>query len=196
VTTLPLTILGTTNGNPVNGWAMSAFIDWNEDGDFDDAGESYFNTTATMIRVAGVATNPVPLTGNITIPAGTTYGAKRMRVKYNFSGTSIHTALMSGCAQMGNGQAEDYTLNYQEFLAVGDAAKTTVSVYPNPFTDVLRISDIKGIKSINIVDASGRTVRTMAPAAELNLSNLKSGLYMVTLRYEDGTVKTVKSIKK
>ena len=196
VTSVPLTVLGTTNGNPVNGWAMSVFIDWNSDGDFDDAGESYFNTTASMIRKAGVADNPVSLTGNISIPTGTSYGQKRMRVKYNFSGTAIHSALVSGCAQMGNGQAEDYTINYQQFLAVGDVNKSNVSVYPNPFTDVLKISDIKGVKAINITDASGRTVKTMAPAAELNLSQLRSGLYFVNLQYENGTVKTVKSIKK
>ncbi|UFK97568.1 GEVED domain-containing protein [Kaistella faecalis] len=196
VTSLPLTVLGTTNGNPVNGWAMSVFIDWNSDGDFDDAGESYFNTTATMIRKANVPDNPTSLTGNIAIPAGTAYGQKRMRVKYNFSGTAIHTALVSGCAQMGNGQAEDYTINYQQFLAVGDVNKSNVSVYPNPFKDVLKISDIKGVKSINIVDVSGRTVKTLAPATELNLGQLKSGMYFVNLQYTDGSVKTVKSIKK
>lgn len=196
VTSLPLTVLGTTNGNPVNGWAMSVFIDWNSDGDFDDAGESYFNTTATMIRKVNLPDNPISLTGNIAIPAGTSYGQKRMRVKYNFSGTAIHTSLVSACAQMGNGQAEDYTINYQQFLAVDDLNKSNVSVYPNPFTDVVNISDIKGVKSINIVDVSGRTVKTLAPAAELNLGHLKSGMYFVNLQYADGSVKTVKSIKK
>lgn len=196
VTTLPITVSGTTNGNPVNGWAMSVFIDWNGDGDFDDAGESYFNTTATMVRKAGVTDNPVVLTGNITIPSGVAYGQKRMRVKYNFASTAIHTALTTGCSQMGNGQAEDYTLDYQQFLAVGNVSKDAVSVYPNPFVDVVKISDIKGVKSITVTDASGRNVRTLAAASEINLAQLKSGLYFINLRYEDGTVKTVKSVKK
>lgn len=196
VTSLPLTALGVTNGNPANGWAMSVFIDWNGDGDFDDTGESYFNTTPSMIRVAGVATNPVTLTGNIIIPAGTTFGQKRMRVKYNYSGATIHPALETGCSQMGNGQAEDYTIDYKEFLAVGNVAKTEVSLYPNPFTDILKISDIKGVKSISITDASGRTVQNVAPASELHLGQLKAGLYFVNLKFEDGTVKTIKSIKK
>lgn len=196
VTTLPITVLGTTNGNPVNGWAMSVFIDWNGDGDFTDAGESYFNTTATMVRVAGVADNPVSLTGNITIPTGTALGQKRMRVKYNFSGTALHTALQTGCADMLNGQAEDYTIDYQDALAVSDVNKNKVSVYPNPFADVLKVSDVKDVKSITITDLSGRTVSTLAPAAELQLGHLKSGLYIVTLKYNDGTVKTLKAIKK
>lgn len=196
VTTLPITVSGTTNGNPVNGWAMSVFIDWNNDGDFDDAGECYFNTTATMIRKAGVTDNPVTLTGNITIPAGVSYGQKRMRVKYNFASTAIHVALTTGCSQMGNGQAEDYTIDYQQFLAVGNVSKDAVSVYPNPFVDVVKISDIKGVKSIVVTDASGRTVRTLSAASEINLGQLKSGLYFINLRYEDGSVKTVKSVKK
>ena len=61
---------------------------------------------------------------------------------------------------------------------------------------MVKISDIKGVKSINIVDASGRTVKTLTPAAELNLGQLKSGMYFVNLQYADGSVKTVKSIKK
>ena len=196
VTSVPLTILGTTNGNPANGWAMAVFIDWNNDGDFDDAGESYFNTTATMIRKANVADNPISLTGNITIPAGTSLGKKFMRIKYNFSGTTLNTPLTTGCENMINGQVEDYTIDYQSALAVSDLNKKSVSVYPNPFTDVLNISDVKGVKSISVNDISGREVKSLAPAAELNLSTLKTGLYIVNLKMEDGSVKTFKAIKK
>ena len=45
-------------------------------------------------------------------------------------------------------------------------------------------------------DISGRNVKTLAPATELNLRDLKAGLYIVSLNYEDGSVKTVKAIKK
>ncbi|MGV4412760.1 GEVED domain-containing protein [Chryseobacterium sp. T1] len=110
IASIPLTVKGTTNGGANNGWAMSVFIDWNNDGDFDDAGEAYFNTTASMIRITGVTDNPVTLVGNIAIPAGVSIGNKKMRIKYNFSGVAIHDALVSGCSQMGNGQAEDYTI--------------------------------------------------------------------------------------
>ena len=196
VTSVPLTVLGTTNGNAANGWAMSVFIDWNNDGDFDDVGESYFNTTATMVRKTGVTDNPISLTGNIAIPAGTSLGKKFMRIKYNFSGTTLNTPLTSGCASMINGQVEDYTLDYKDALAVSDVTKAGISVYPNPFADVLKISDVKGVKSISVNDISGRQVKTLAPSAELNLSNLKSGLYIVNLQMEDGSVKTFKAIKK
>ena len=195
VTTVPLSVTGNNNANPANGWAISVFIDWNNDGDFDDAGESYFNTTATMRRTVNVP-NTVTVTGDIAIPAGVSLGKKFMRVKYNFSGTTIHPSLETACVNMQNGQVEDYTIDYKQFMAVSDVNKKLVSVYPNPFTDVLNISDVKGVKSISVNDISGREVKTLAPAAELNLSNLKAGLYIVNLKMEDGSVKSFKAIKK
>ena len=195
VTSMPLSIVGSNNTTTTNGWAMSVFIDWNNDGDFDDAGEAYFNTTATMIRVVGIPTT-IPVTGNIAIPAGTSYGKKFMRIKYNFSGTTIHNALTTACTDMINGQVEDYTINYLDVLAVSDVNKKGISVYPNPFTDVLKISDVKGVKSVSVNDISGRQVKTLAATEELNLSSLKAGLYIVNLQMEDGSVKTFKAIKK
>ena len=81
-------------------------------------------------------------------------------------------------------------------MAVSDVNKTGISVYPNPFTDVLKISDVKGVKSVSVNDISGREVKSLAPSAELNLSSLKAGLYIVNLKMEDGSVKTFKAIKK
>ncbi len=196
VTSLPLSIIGSNNTNTTNGWAMSVFIDWNNDGDFDDAGEAYFNTTATMLRVAGIPT-AIPITGNIAIPSGTAIGKKFMRIKYNFTGaTTLNDPLTGACENMINGQVEDYTIDYKEFMAVNDLSKNNISVYPNPFVDVLKISDVKGVKSVSVNDISGREVKSLAPNAELNLSSLKAGLYIVNLKMEDGSVKTFKAIKK
>ena len=81
-------------------------------------------------------------------------------------------------------------------LAVSDNTKASLSLYPNPFSDVLKISDVKGVKSVSITDVAGRLVKTMKPAAELNVSELKAGLYIVTINMEDGSSKTIKAIKK
>ncbi|MBH1960364.1 MAG: T9SS type A sorting domain-containing protein [Flavobacteriia bacterium] len=194
ITTVPITVKGIGIG--ANGFAMTVFVDWNEDGDFNDAGESYFNTAATIKRSTTITNGVITLTGNIAIPSGTALGTKRMRVKYNFSGTSVNATLTTACADLTNGQAEDYKIDYVQFLAASDVKKANLSIYPNPFHDVLKISDVNGVKSVSITDVAGRLVKTMKPAAELNVSELKSGLYMVTLNMEDGSSKTIKAIKK
>lgn len=75
--------------------------------------------------------------------------------------------------------------------------KDSIKVYPNPFTDVLNISNAENVKSITVTDLAGRLLKTIEkPGSELNLSDLKSGVYMITLYLKDGTQKTVKSIKK
>ncbi|WP_089737670.1 T9SS type A sorting domain-containing protein [Chryseobacterium jejuense] len=70
-------------------------------------------------------------------------------------------------------------------------------VHPNPFKDVLYISDTRDIKSVTVTDTSGRTVKTVEGSVkELDLSRLNSGLYFVTLYFKDGSHSTVKAIKK
>lgn len=75
--------------------------------------------------------------------------------------------------------------------------KNNIKVYPNPFTDVLNISDIAGVKTVLVTDISGRLVKTITnPSSALYLGELKSGMYLVTLEMKNGANQTVKVIKK
>ncbi|WP_083996867.1 T9SS type A sorting domain-containing protein [Chryseobacterium sp. BLS98] len=76
-------------------------------------------------------------------------------------------------------------------------AKNDLKAYPNPFADVLNISDISKVKSVSIVDVAGRVVKTIEnPSSALQLGDLKQGLYLVTLNMKDGSKQTIKAIKK
>lgn len=76
-------------------------------------------------------------------------------------------------------------------------ANEGIKAYPNPFADVLNISDITNVKSISIVDMAGRVVKTVEkPASSLHLGELKSGMYMVVLNMKDGSRTTIKAIKR
>lgn len=76
-------------------------------------------------------------------------------------------------------------------------AKNTIQVYPNPFTDVLNISDSKNVKNISVTDATGRLVKTITnPESAIHLRDLMQGVYLVTLEMKDGTKQTIKAIKK
>ena len=179
---------------------VTYFIDWNHDGDFNDAGESY--NIAAPLTGTGTATESYPtVAASFTVPADAVLGNTRMRIKTNYypatGSEGFLPFLNTACGVVGNGQAEDHILTVSgPTMAVSDVNKAGISVYPNPFTDLLKISDVKGVKSISVNDASGREVKSLAPAAELNLSSLKAGLYIVNLNMEDGSVKTFKAIKK
>lgn len=135
--------------------------------------------------------------GNIAIPSNAVIGNTRMRVRLQRSTSGPGAA--NACGNLtGQGRTQDYTVNIvpEGTLAVSDINKANVAIYPNPFKDVLRISDVKGVKSISVNDMSGRQVKTLSPSAEINLSSLKEGLYIVNLQMEDGSVKSFKAIKK
>lgn len=195
-TSYPITLTGTSVGT-TNRFGFTVFIDWNQNGSFGDAGESYFVTS----DFAGGTGTPLTINKNITVPASASLGNTRMRIKYHFnsSTTSVRTELSDPCSDLNQGQAEDYTIKVEDVLATSDVSlnkKADLSVYPNPFKDILKISDIKNVKSIMVSDVSGRQLKTFKADAELNLSDLDAGLYLISLQMEDGTVKTVKAIKK
>ncbi len=77
------------------------------------------------------------------------------------------------------------------------AEKNKVKVYPNPFTEVLNITDISKIQSITISDMSGKQVKNIVtPSSVLHLGDLKQGMYLVILNMKDGSRQTVKVIRK
>lgn len=185
-----------------NRMGLTFFIDWNNDGDFDDTNEA-FNTTTPLTGTGTIANNFPLIPATFTVPSNAVVGNLRMRIKTNYFPTTNNTtqlaALSSACSNVINGQSEDHilTVNAQQSLAVSDIDKTgNLSVYPNPFSGILNISDIKGVKSISINDISGREVKSLAPATEINLSDLKTGLYIVNLKMNDGSIKPFKVIKK
>lgn len=70
-------------------------------------------------------------------------------------------------------------------------------VYPNPFTNVLNISDYENVKTIMVSDFAGRLVKTIDnPGSVIHLNDMQSGLYLVTMVMKDGSRQTVKMIRK
>ncbi|TRW22660.1 hypothetical protein FMM05_17430, partial [Flavobacterium zepuense] len=78
---------------------LGVWVDWNNDLDFDDAGE----TIATY--GGGFSGQPLTVTGTITIPAGAATGNYRMRVR-----STVYTNTIASCGVLTNGEAEDYTI--------------------------------------------------------------------------------------
>ncbi|PWN67729.1 T9SS type A sorting domain-containing protein [Chryseobacterium oncorhynchi] len=96
------------------------------------------------------------------------------------------------------------TIDNYKTEAISDAALNTsehtivknnkISIYPNPSKDYINI-DAKNIKSIEIMDMTGRVVDKPAVSSSVNISNLSSGNYMIKVTTDNFTT-TEKIIKK
>jgi hypothetical protein len=93
---------GSTIANPQGYFAgqITVWIDWNNDGDFDDTGESVFNSS-TSTAGAGAA---IPFAVNV--PGAAVLAATRMRVK-----TASVAGPYAACGNTNIGETEDYTIN-------------------------------------------------------------------------------------
>jgi hypothetical protein len=98
--TYPITLKGNTDG-PTFTTNLRVYVDWNQNNDFTDAGESY--DIGTITGSTGV--DAIELTGNILVPTTALAGTTRMRIvkRFNGYGTSCQTGT-------GYGQTEDYSL--------------------------------------------------------------------------------------
>ncbi|MGB3525773.1 MAG: GEVED domain-containing protein, partial [Flavobacteriales bacterium] len=81
---------------PSSTYTLAIWVDWNNDLDFDDAGELVFSSGTSYL--------PTPASGSITVPAGTPVGSYRMRIRNGYLGGAPTT-----CGTTAYGEAEDYT---------------------------------------------------------------------------------------
>lgn len=69
--------------------------------------------------------------------------------------------------------------------------------YPNPFIDTLHIEKAENVKKAVLTDLSGVVVKTVEnPSSSLFVGEIKSGMYILTLTMKDGSLKSMKTIKR
>ena len=76
---------------------LGVWVDWNEDGDFNDAGEN----------IVCSINNYADGTFSFQVPSGTAFGTKRMRLRIKTNGSDCG----SPCGDAYEGEVEDYTVN-------------------------------------------------------------------------------------
>ena len=170
---------GTSDAND----EVRVWIDFNQDKDFDDAGELVLVTPKKKS----------PWTGSITIPADALSGTTRMRIRLQDSALSPN---ITPCGNSSYGQVEDYNLNIGT-LAVSESSNAAkVQVYPNPATDVLNVSRVSNNSDYSIYSVSGQLVaKGKITDNKVAVSKLQKGVYFLTVDYNGDTSK-VKFIKK
>lgn len=82
----------------------------------------------------------------------------------------------------------------QTLLAVSDAQKTQVSIYPNPTSDFLKIQNVKVLENVRIFDMSGKIVKETS-SSDIDVRNLSAGQYILNI-YSGNEVISRKFIKK
>ncbi len=168
----------------------AVFIDYNQDGDFADSGETVWTKAASKTT---------PVTGTITIPATAVLGATRMRVSMKYN------AIPTSCEGFSYGQVEDYTINITasgtieaEPIAAGITETTeteSFALYPNPVESELNISlsEANGY-SYKIINTLGQQLGSGQVSGTIDVSRLSTGIYLIELN--NGAKKIVKKFAK
>lgn len=170
----------TFTGTSYDADQVLVWIDLNQDGDFEDAGELVLTT----------AKKKSPWTGNITIPANALSGKTRMRIRLHDSSLTPNS---TPCGTSSYGQVEDYSLNIGQ-LAVADVKKNNISVYPNPATDIINISNVSSKTTYEIYSVGGQLVNQGTTDGKVNVSKLTKGVYILTVE-SNGEKSQTKFIK-
>jgi len=150
------------------------WIDYNVDGDFDDANELVFDA-GSMSKTT--------VNGSFTVGAAAS-GSTRMRVSMKYN------AAQTPCESFSYGEVEDYTVNItgagqNNLTNIDDLNKGFyVELYPNPTDSKLFVSGIEEETVIEIFNVSGTVFikkQLNENLSELDISNLQSGIYFVKI---------------
>ncbi len=178
-----ITITPFWSGTQYNeGYAV--FIDYNGDGDFTDAGETVFTKTASKTT---------PVTGSFTVPAGTSLGAKRMRVSMKYN------AVPTSCETFSYGQVEDYTVNIVSTARTDEQVvqNNQIFIYPNPVEgSILTVSGLGVEASYRVYNVLGQMVGNgIIENSEIPVPNISAGSYLLEI-ITDGQSTIKRFIKK
>ena len=197
--TYSLKVYGNTYGNFDTD--IVAFIDWNNNGILDDAGEIY--EVGTITNSTGY--DGIFVETQITVPTTATVGTTRIRV------TKIYTdedsvAVINPCAISfnpfgigefaGYGQALDFNLNINN-LSNPTFDTKSLSIYPVPAKNSLTIAYKSPIGSVQIYNQLGQEVyagQGLGSEVNLDVSNFANGVYIIKL-FNDKETKTFKIVK-
>ena len=123
------------------------------------------------------------------LPMGflTTYGTA-LRVpegNIHWAGTEtseIWTGYMDGAIRSGERVASELTA----LLSVHERPQIEFDVFPNPCVDRIKINSASAIHGVQIYDLSGKLVKELEDAQQIDLSNIRSGSYSIKVSTDAG----------
>ena len=179
---------GITNGDYTD--YFTAFVDWNEDGDFDDISERY--ELGSITNSTGV--DGIQATDSIHVPIDALLGTTTLRImKTNDSYDTSYCD--AGISYLG--QAEDYSLIVSLSLSTNSIRNSNLVYYPNPVKNKFYISNSSEINVLEIYNLLGQKViikTANSKSAMIDLSDLRAGTYFVKATI-GSFIKTLKIVK-
>ncbi|MBW6489720.1 MAG: PKD domain-containing protein [Lentimicrobium sp.] len=149
------------------------WIDFNNNGSFEDAGETVF--TANNKKNA--------VTGYISIPAGAS-GSARMRVSMKGNGAP------KPCEWFAGGEVEDYTIEFGDMdVATDNMDSRKINIYPNPTSQYLNIEAGSDPVEVYLLGLNGCLLKQFSVANHqiIELSDLSKGIYLLRIVGRDYT---------
>lgn len=167
---------------PGNFHQLGVWIDWNNDGDFDDDAE----TQSFTQDIDGGAVVPVTITYPASIPYDSYVRLRLMTdVDDRFGGVNL---IDSACyTSLVYGQTEDYTIYVEPSgtLSIGEANASELNIFSdNTNNELIVKGQLFGESTVNLYDIQGRLVKTKmldtsATRNSIDVSGLNSGIYIV-----------------
>ena len=94
-------------------------------------------------------------------------------------GFEIHITAVYGVESTESGYMETQFAQ-NNLLNVDRYSKQKALIYPNPTTGIINIGNMN-LTEIAIFDTSGKKIKAMAPQAQLDLSDISKGIYLMKL---------------
>ncbi|RTY80575.1 T9SS type A sorting domain-containing protein [Flavobacterium sp. LS1P28] len=134
-------------------------------------------------------------------------GANECLIRAVFARRGVGALAQQGTSERRNDQVEDFTVNVPLIGVCGnltllDNTEILFSIYPNPMSSELFIRSNKnaGKAVVSIFDMNGRQLieskMDLGFQSRVDTGNLVQGVYIVTIKLEDGTSYSQKLIKK
>mgnify|MGYP001118734993 CR=1 FL=1 len=192
-TTIPLTVPTTitiapgpaTSNNPQH--IIRAYIDYNNDGVFDETTERVVNQTTPSTSVVTVSITP-PSTAVLNTPL-------RLRV---IGESNTFASTVNACYNPTRGQVEDYSVTIQGSTLSAEKYTKNKSIIITKINSSVYVRSNSKISSVTVYDASGRRIlaNKKINSTEFTSSSLKAenAIIIVNVTLENGET-TVKKIK-
>ncbi|MCT2407273.1 T9SS type A sorting domain-containing protein [Chryseobacterium antibioticum] len=81
-------------------------------------------------------------------------------------------------------------------LATADVTKSKIQIFPNPVSDVIRISGIDNGQTVQIYNVDGRLVKSEAFDQKIDISQLSAGVYVLKVTTKSFQSHEFKFVKK